>query len=290
MVNKYNYTTKKDFIKELNKSKLNAIDFIINREIKLFETTKEIIYQKIEDYLETMERSVKFKKGYVRKTVCLDNVTKKLFENKNKKIIGDLEYEVLQGAISVSEYNCSMGKIIACPTAGSCGIMPGVLIPVKNHFNFDNKKIVDSMIIAGEIGRLIGNKTSISGATGGCMVECGVGSAMSAAAVVFLFESDNLEAIFDAAALVLKNNLGLICDPVAGLVEVPCVKRNGIKAVESLTAAQLVLSGIKSVIPFDEVVEVVKDVTHDIPKKYLETAEGGLAISPTGIKIKNKLL
>lgn len=290
MVNKYNYKTEKEFIKQIKQSKLNIIDFIIKREIKLFGTSKSNIYTKLEEYLKTMETSVKFKEGYIRKTICLNNITEKINNKHNIQILNDLEYDILKSAISVSEYNCSMGKIIACPTAGSCGILPGVIIPIKNHFKISNKIIIESIIVSGEIGRLIGNKTSISGADGGCMVECGIGGAMAAAAIVYIFNGNNITGCFDAAAIVLKNNLGLTCDPVAGLVEVPCVKRNGLKALEALGAAQLVLCGIKSVIPFDEVVEVVKEVSKEIPKKYRETSEGGLATTPTGLNIKKKLI
>ncbi|HOK39437.1 MAG TPA: L-serine ammonia-lyase, iron-sulfur-dependent, subunit alpha [bacterium] len=288
MNEKYEYESARELIKKLKHKKTNLVDFIIDREVKLFGVSKEQIILKLKNYLKTMEEAIK--KGISKKLnlICLDNEAKKI--NKNKiRIMNTLEYEILISSIAIAEYNCSMGKIVACPTAGSCGILPGVLFPIAKRNKFSEELLINALLVAGEVGRLIAIKTSISGSIGGCMVECGIGAAITAAALVYLFNG-NIEQIFNSAALALKNNLGLICDPVAGLVEVPCVKRNGFKALEALTAAQLALVGVKSVIPFDEVVEVVKEVSDNIPKIYKETSKGGLATTKTGLKYRKKLL
>ncbi|MBP7652303.1 L-serine ammonia-lyase, iron-sulfur-dependent, subunit alpha [Candidatus Dependentiae bacterium] len=286
-MNKYNYSSCSELIKIIKKYNFNLPDFIVERESKLFGVKKNQIRLKLKKYIKTMRESINNGLRKNLDTVCLDNESKKLVKNKFR-LLNSLEYEILYSSIAVAEYNCSMGKIVACPTAGSCGILPGVLIPLSKKYKFNIELIVDSLLVAGEIGRIAASKTSISGAAGGCMVECGIASAMASGAIVFLLKG-NINQIFNAAALSLKNNLGLTCDPVAGLVEVPCVKRNGFKAIESLVAAQLSISGIVSVIPFDEVVNVVKEIADNMPVIYKETSEGGLAITESGIKFKKKL-
>ncbi len=282
VINNFEYNTGSEFIKLLKKNKLPIIDFILLREKKYFGTTAQKIFDKLSDYIKTMQESIRLGLKKKKKLVCLNNESFKLF-NAKINIMSALEFEILYSSLAASEHNCSMGKIIACPTAGSCGILPGAIIPVSKKFKIPEKKIIESLIIAGEIGRLIANRTTISGAAGGCMVECGVGSAMTSAALTFLFDGSIIQ-IFNAAALALKNNLGLTCDPVAGLVEAPCVKRNSFKALESLAAAQMSLAGIESVIPFDEIVDVVVEVSMAMPEKFKETSTGGLAATPTGKK------
>jgi len=287
-MNSYNYNTKQQFFKKLKKSNLSIAGFIIKREMILYGVKKEQLLSKLKSYIRTMSKSIDEGLKGNNKTICISNEAARL-QGHRQNLLSDFEYEVLYSAIAVAEHNCSMGKIVACPTAGSCGILPGVLIPLARRKNIPDLKLVYALIVAGEVGRIIANKTSISGATGGCMVECGVASAMTSAAVVYLTGGDN-ESIFNAATLALKNNMGLVCDPVAGLVEVPCVKRNGLKALESLTAAQMSLSGVKSVIPFDEVVDSIKEVAGNMDGKYKETAAGGLAVTPTGYKYKKILI
>ena len=287
-MNDYNYNTKQQLFKKLKNSNLNIVEFIIKREMTLFGAEKKQLIFKLKSYIKTMRKSIDEGLKGKNKTICLNNEAARLYRYK-QRLLSDFEYEVIYSSIAIAEHNCSMGKIIACPTAGSCGILPGVLIPLGIRKNISDLKLVYALIIAGEVGRIIANKTSISGAVGGCMVECGIASAMTAAAVTYLMGGDE-EKIFNAATLALKNNMGLICDPVAGMVEVPCVKRNGLKAIESLAAAQLSLSGVKSVIPFDEVVDSIKEIAGNMDGKYKETATGGLAVTPTGYKYKKILI
>ncbi|HPG31515.1 MAG TPA: L-serine ammonia-lyase, iron-sulfur-dependent, subunit alpha [bacterium] len=286
-MNRYDYNSASELIKILKKHNASFPEFILERESKLFGADKNQIQAKLKNYIKTMRDSINAGLKKRMESVCLDNEAKKLLKNK-LRIINALEYEILYSAISVSEYNCSMGKIVACPTAGSCGILPAVIIPVSKKYKFDDGLLIKALLIAGEIGRIVASTVSISGARGGCMAECGTASAMTAGAVAYLF-GGSTEQIFNAATLSLKNNLGLTCDPVAGLVEVPCVKRNGFKALEALAAAQMSLAGINSAIPFDEVVQTMKEVADNMPDIYKETSEGGLAIAESGLAYKKKM-
>jgi L-serine dehydratase len=287
VMSKFSYTTARELINFLNKENILFHEFILKKEKKLFGTSSEKILKKLQDYLIIMRQSIENGLKSEYKSLCLDNETQKLMKS-SKKIMSNLEFRILLSSLAVSVNNCNMGRIIACPTAGSCGILPGALLSVAEKFKKKDSQIINSILVSGEIGRLIANKTGISGASGGCMAECGVASAMSAGAIVYLFDN-NPETVFNAAAIAFKNNFGLVCDPVAGLVEVPCVKRNAIKSVESLSAAQLALAGIKSLIPFDEVVEAGVEVAAAMPEKFRETAEGGLATTKTGEKIRKKI-
>jgi L-serine dehydratase len=187
-------------------------------------------------------------------------------------------------ALAVSEVNACMGKIVACPTAGSCGIVPGAILAVGEHLKCDNKVLVKALFTAAGIGEVIASNATVAGAVGGCQAECGSAAAMSAAAVVEMLGGTPKQSAH-ALALALKNLLGLVCDPVAGLVEVPCVKRNAFAAVHSLVAAQMALNGIESVIPADEVIEAMYRIGLDLPRALRETSEGGLAKTPTGVRI-----
>ncbi|MEW6622004.1 MAG: L-serine ammonia-lyase, iron-sulfur-dependent, subunit alpha [Bacillota bacterium] len=196
--------------------------------------------------------------------------------------------KVCARALAVSELNAAMGRIVAAPTAGSCGILPAVLATVGEDINSTDDEIVDALFVAAGIGIVIAERASISGAEGGCQAECGSAAAMAAGAVVYLYNGAP-EQVFHGAALALKNTLGLVCDPVAGLVEVPCIKRNAILAVQALAAADLALAGVKSAIPPDEVIDAMGEIGRCMPAIYKETALGGLAATPTGIKLKERI-
>lgn len=191
-------------------------------------------------------------------------------------------------ALSVSEVNASMGKIVAAPTAGSCGILPGAVLSVGEALGKDDSDLIDALFLAAGIGMVIGKNATLSGAEGGCQAECGAACAMAAAACVQL-AGGSPEQCVHAAALALKNELGLVCDPIAGLVEVPCAKRNGMKAAEAIAAADMALAGIKSVIPFDEVVAAMYRIGKLIPVSLKETSLGGLAITPTGTRLAHEI-
>lgn len=192
-------------------------------------------------------------------------------------------------SIAISEVNASMGRIVACPTAGSCGIVPGAILAVCECLDYPEKAAIRALFTAAGIGEVVAKNATVAGAVGGCQAECGTAAAMAAAAVVELRGGTAYQSA-QAVALALKNMLGLVCDPVAGLVEVPCVKRNGFAAVHALLAAQLALSGVESVIPADEVIAAMYRIGLDLPSSLKETSEGGLAKTPTGQKINERLL
>src|SRR5205807_4208978 len=187
-------------------------------------------------------------------------------------------------ALSVMGENSRMGVIVAAPTAGAGGVVPGMLLALEEERKVDPEKTVRALVVAGGIGSIIALSANISGASGGCQNEVGVASSMGAAAVANMMGGKTRQSIH-AAAIALNNTLALVCDPVGGLVEVPCVKRNALFAVHGLTAAQLALAGVESVIPMDEVVEAMVRIGRALPRGLRETAEGGLATTATGCAI-----
>lgn len=202
-------------------------------------------------------------------------------------ISGAFMGEVIATALSVGESNACMRKIVAAPTAGSCGVLPAVLVPLYWH-NVSEPEIVRALYVAAGIGAVIGYRASISGAAGGCQAEIGSASAMAAGALVSI-RGGTPQQIGHAAAMALKNLMGLICDPVAGLVEVPCVKRNVIGAVNAVSCADMALAGIESRVPVDQVIDCMGDVGERLPREFRETALGGLAATPFGKAVKEQM-
>ena len=200
-------------------------------------------------------------------------------------ISGDFIGQILSSALRMSECNACMRRIVAAPTAGSCGVIPAVLLPYARRFQTGEDELVKALYVAAGFGSVIASRASISGAEAGCQAEVGGASAMAAAALVYL-HGGREEQMANAAAIALKNMMGLVCDPVAGLVEVPCVKRNAAGAMNALTAAELALAGIESRIPPDEVIDAMQAVGEMMPAALRETGEGGIAASPTAIKFR----
>jgi len=203
-------------------------------------------------------------------------------------IFGKTFEKIITYALATSEENIRMGKIAACPTAGSCGIVPSTITAVSEDFDYSERLQVDALITAGEIGRIISNKVSLAGAVAGCQAECGTASAMSAAAVCQM-RGGNISEILNASALALKNILGLTCDPVAGLVEVPCVKRNPFMAIHSITAVELALSGVQSKIPLDEIIDAMEQTGALMSPTLKESSQAGLATTKTGLEVQKKV-
>jgi L-serine dehydratase len=206
-----------------------------------------------------------------------------------RSLSGKVLSETLAKALAIAEVNACMGRIVAAPTAGSCGIIPAVLLTLKEENNLAEERVVMSLFTAAGLGMVIAKKASISGAEGGCQAECGSAAAMAAAAAVELM-GGTPQMSAHACAMALKSVLGLVCDPVAGLVEVPCVKRNASGAANALIAAEMALAGIESTIPVDEVIGAMKAIGDAMPKSLKETAEGGLADTPTAKKIARDIL
>lgn len=205
-----------------------------------------------------------------------------------KLICGELIGLVMEKAVKMGESNACMKRIVAAPTAGSCGVLPAVLLSLEEMEHYPTEQLVEALYVAAGIGGVIADRAFIAGAAGGCQAEIGSASAMAAGAVTWLRGGDAVQ-IIHAAALALKSLLGLACDPVAGLVEVPCIKRNVIGAVNALTASDLAMAGILSRIPPDEVIDAMRNIGRSMPSCLKETGEGGLAVTPTGMQIKEKM-
>jgi L-serine dehydratase len=209
------------------------------------------------------------------------------FKN-HKHLLGGLAARAMAYALGTAGYNAAMGVIVAAPTAGAAGILPGVVIAAQETYSLSDYEAVSALIVAAGVGAVIMTRATVSGAVGGCQAECGSGAAMAAAALAAMSGGAPRHCIH-AAALALKNTLGLACDPVAGLVEVPCVKRNGVFACLAIAAADMALAGIESFIPLDEVIDAMYQIGVNMPASLKETAEGGLATTPTGLAAKRKL-
>jgi L-serine dehydratase len=205
-----------------------------------------------------------------------------------KNLCGRIFGNAMVRALAISESNACMGRIVAAPTAGSCGIIPAVLLTVMEDRELSEQDVVMALFTSSAFGIVIANNASISGAEGGCQAECGSASAMAAAALTEL-AGGTPEMAAHACAIAIQNILGLVCDPVAGLVEVPCVNRNAMGAANAFVGAELALAGIESVIPADEVILAMKRIGDAMPNTLKETAEGGLASTPTGKRLKKEI-
>lgn len=254
--------------------------------------TPEYVFEKMRAYYQIMKEAVE--KGLNEDTTSRSGLTGKdaqrvaSYLSAGEANLGEEACKAMAYALAVSEVNASMGRIIATPTAGSCGIIPGVFISSQQRFGWDDDHMVRGLLSAGAIGYVIANNSFVSGAEGGCQAEVGSAIGMAAGALVEL-RGGTPEQAMHAVGLALKNTLGLICDPVGGLVEIPCIVRNGFGAVNAMAAADMALAGVRSVIPSDEVVQVMYEVGTAMPEKHRETAKGGLAQTPTGRQIMKEL-
>lgn len=203
-------------------------------------------------------------------------------------ICGNFINLLMSRALSCSETNAAMGKICAAPTAGACGILPAVLISVGEKYFLPRRKILEGLLTASGIGGVIANNSTVSGAEGGCQAECGVAAAMAAAAAAQMAGGSN-QMIVDAACFALMNVMGLVCDPIAGLVQTPCAQRNASQAVNAILSADLALSGSKSIIPMDEIIEAMYKVGKMLPTELKETAQGGIAATPTAKALQKQI-
>lgn len=254
--------------------------------------SEEQTFQQMADYYSIMKEAVR--RGIDEPVASRSGLTggdavrmQNYMEN-SETSSGNEASRALAYALSVSEVNASMGRIVATPNAGSCGIIPGVFVSSQERFHWEDKHLVMGLFSAGAIGYIIANNSFISGAEGGCQAEVGSAIGMAAGALTELRGGTPEQAVH-AVGLALKNSLGLICDPVGGLVEIPCIVRNGFGAVTALAAADMALAGVRSVIPSDEVIGVMLEVGSAMPSKHRETAQGGLAQTPTGRRIMGEL-
>ena len=262
-------------------------EFLIDYNAKELECSKEELLAKMERMLEVIKESIDFGLTGVRSRSGLTGGdAKRLKEASEEKqfsnILGDKAKDAIVYAMAVAEANAAMGRIVAAPTAGASGVLPGVFFALKKHYGLSDQVLAEGLVVAGGIGLVIADRASLAGATGGCQAECGSAAAMAAGAAVAMLGGTPTQ-VGHAVAIVFKNILGLVCDPVAGLVEVPCIKRNGSCALQALAAAELALAGIGSFIPADETIDAMKSVGDSLPCALKETAGGGMATTPTAL-------
>lgn len=285
----YEYKTLHELMETATKLNLSLSEVVVRHEMETSEQTEEAVRQRMEGRLAVFKESIDAGLGDTEKSVSglvggdADKLLKAV-----PKLLGTLAKKAAVYALAVSEANAKMFKIVACPTAGSCGIVPAVMTAVAEELNVETQASVSALFTAAGIGAVVSRNASVAGAVGGCQAECGTAAAMAAAAAAEMAGGTN-EQILHAFALCMKNTLGLACDPVAGLVEVPCVKRNACYAVLAITAAEMALAGVKSVIPPDEVIEAMNEIGRMMPVALKETSDGGLAKTATGKAIAARL-
>ncbi len=265
-------------------------EVMLRRETALSDTPREKVLHELRETLATMRASVE--QGLLEDKGSVTGLTggdaERLHDYAKRALMGRSMAEAVAASMAVVEVNASMGRIVAAPTAGASGILPGALITVGKQRGWSDDALLSGLLTAGAIGMLVACSASISGAEGGCQAETGTGAAMAAAALVELSGGTPTHAMH-AAAIALKNVMGLVCDPVAGLVECPCIKRNAIGAANAILSADMALAGIESIIPFDEVVAAMKSVGRSMNPDLRETARGGVAATPTARALQRKL-
>ncbi len=272
---------------------LSIYEIAQQEESKLLEISVEEVRERTLKNLIAMKEAIKNGLISTEKSVsnwCGDDAVKMVQHyKKTPALLGKIFEKIVTYAIATAEENLRMGRIVACPTAGSCGIVPSVLIAVAEEQGLSEERQIDALLTAGMIGLIVSYKVRLAGAVAGCQAECGVASAMAAAALTEILGGNTFE-IIQATTLALKNILGLTCDPVCGLVEVPCIKRNAFLGIHAVTACELALSGVESKIPADEVVDTLKITGQLMSPLLKETSQGGLAKTKTALELEKKLL
>ncbi|WP_026653641.1 L-serine ammonia-lyase, iron-sulfur-dependent, subunit alpha [Butyrivibrio proteoclasticus] len=287
------YESIEELVTEAEKRNIKISQLVLEDQAKTMEVSELELYEKMELSFEVMQQSVK--DGMKKDQKSMSGLTggegylmNQYVTDKDGGLCGNLMSKAIARALSVAGCNASMGKIVAAPTAGSCGILPGCLVSLYEDRGFDKRAIIMSMFTAGAVGMVVAARSSIAGAQGGCQAECGSAAAMAAAALVELMGGTPSQCA-DACAMAISNQMGLVCDPVAGLVEIPCVKRNVSGLVIAYSSADMALAGIGAKIPADECIDAMREVGDALPASLKETAGGGLATTPTGRKLRDKV-
>lgn len=265
---------------------------VLRDQAEQMDTESQVLFRKMRENYRVMQESIQ--KGADPDIKSTSGLTGgdawKLYSvyEKKKSLTGSFMAGAMWRALAVSELNAAMGRIVAAPTAGSCGILPAAIVTMQEEYSLDEYDCVMALFTASAVGMVIGNNASLAGASGGCQAECGSASAMAAAAIVEL-AGGTPQMSGEACAIAIKNILGLVCDPVAGLVEIPCIKRNAGGVTTAFMAAELALAGITSHIPADETILAMKRIGDTMPASLRETAEGGLAMTPTGQALNTRV-
>ena len=265
---------------------------VLRDQAEQMDTEPQVLFRKMRENYHVMQESIQ--KGADPDIKSTSGLTGgdawKLYSvyEKKKSLTGSFMAGAMWRALAVSELNAAMGRIVAAPTAGSCGILPAAIVTMQEEYSLDEYDCIMALFTASAGGMVIGNNASLAGASGGCQAECGSASAMAAAAIVEL-AGGTPQMSGEACAIAIQNILGLVCDPVAGLVEIPCIKRNAGGVTTAFMAAELALAGITSHIPADETILAMKRIGDTMPASLRETAEGGLAMTPTGQALNTRV-
>src|SRR5699024_1951760 len=274
-------------------SNLKISDIVIKKEIKSLKISKEELIEQMTEVLNIMRDSATT--ALDKEVPSLSGLTggnaKKLVDYKknNQTLSGEFVNTAMARAFSTSEVNASMGRIVAAPTAGAAGILPSAILSAQEKLDLTDNDLVRGLFTAAAIGESIAKNATISGAEGGCQAECGVGAAMAAGAIVEM-AGGTPEASFNAASFALTNIMGLVCDPIGGLVEYPCALRNASGVVNAFISVDMALAEVQSLVPFDEVVDAMYEVGKAMPESLRETALGGLATTPAGQMCERKFV
>lgn len=277
----------KNYCTEKNRS---IVDVVLEYEREQKGRTEKEIWDGLTKAWEVMKDAVRtgLEEDMTSRSGMINNGAKKVYRHPQAVLSKEFQNLVAR-ALAAKEVNSCMGRIVAAPTAGASGIMPGVLFTLQEIHHIEDKKILEAMLLAAGIALIMEQKASIAGAVGGCQAETGTAAAMGAGAIVYCLGGD-IDQIFNAVAITVQCMLGLVCDPVAGLVEVPCVVRNASAAAIANSSAQIALASVSSVIPVDEVIEAMGEIGASMETRYKETALGGLAATKTGQAIAKKVL
>ena len=272
------------------KNKISLVDAVLEYEHEQKGRNREQIMEGLNRAWIVMKDAVRtgLEEDMTSRSGMINNGAKKVYRYP-KAVLSKEFQNLISRALAAKEVNSCMGRIVAAPTAGASGIMPGVLFTLQEIHDIDDQKILEAMLLAAGIALIIEQKASISGAVGGCQAETGTAAAMGSGAIVFCL-GGSLDQIFNAVAITVQCMLGLVCDPVAGLVEVPCVVRNASAAAIANSSAQIALADVSSVIPVDEVIGAMGEIGASMETRYKETALGGLAATPTAQRIAKKVL
>ena len=282
----------KELIEICEKEQISLSEYAIRKEMESKGVSREYLFQQMKLTLDAMKESATV--GREKQVYSLsgliggDAYRLQQYSNSGKSLMGSGIVTAMAMAMSSSEVNGAMGKIVACPTAGSCGILPAVILSAGELLNKTDEELIQGLFASSAIGMIIGMNATFSGAEGGCQAECGSAAAMGSAAVVEMMGGTPRMSL-DAAAIVIKNVLGLVCDPVAGLVEIPCAKRNAAGAISALCTADMVMAGVSSKIPFDDTVSAMYKVGKSLPSALRETAMGGVAVTKAGLELRKKV-
>lgn len=286
------FNTQNIFINYCKEKDMRFHEVVFELEQKEFGENSESFLNYLQCILDTMKASAKKSQSETLTTrfKMIDSFSNKMFDySKKSPIVGEDLARAMSYAFSTSEVNASMGKIVAAPTAGASGIIPAVLLFAKEKYDFSDEILIQGLLASIGVGKFIGKYGNFSGAQGGCQAETGSGAAMAAGAMVEMM-GGTPEEVFTAASIALINVLGLVCDPIAGLVEYPCTFRNASGMMNALISSDMALAGIRSVVPFEEVVQAMNEVGSLMDEDLRETGIGGLAGTKTGIRIRKEFL